>query len=122
VDAECKYLFVYGTLRKGSNHPMADFLARHARFVTEGKTPGRVVDLGAYPGMVEAESSKDWVQGDVFALADLDTILATLDQYEGCTRINPLYERRQTQVTLSTGNELTAWYYGYCRTPGAQAR
>jgi gamma-glutamylcyclotransferase (GGCT)/AIG2-like uncharacterized protein YtfP len=114
MNPTCRFLFVYGTLRKGSTHPMAAFLARHARFVAEGKTPGRLLDLGAYPGIVEAESADDWVQGDVFELADPETTLLALDRYEGCDRDNPLYERRQTLATLSTGDTVTAWYYHYC--------
>ncbi|HMF18078.1 MAG TPA: gamma-glutamylcyclotransferase family protein [Gemmataceae bacterium] len=113
MDAECRNLFVYGTLRRGSVHPMAAFLAQHARLVAEGKTPGRLLELGSYPGMVEAVSSDDWVPGDVFELHDPESTLAALDRYEGCDRSNPLYIRRQTQVTLSTGKEVTAWYYHY---------
>jgi|SRR6516165_437885 len=114
MDSTCRFLFVYGTLRKGSSHPMAVFLARQARFVGEGKTRGRLLDLGSYPGMVEAASSDDWVDGDVFELIDAESTLAALDRYEGCDRANPLYERRHTLVTLSTGVELAAWYYHYC--------
>jgi gamma-glutamylcyclotransferase (GGCT)/AIG2-like uncharacterized protein YtfP len=113
VHINCEYLFVYGTLRRGSDHPMAVFLARHARFMAEGKTPGRLLDLGAYPGMVEAKSPDDCVQGDVFELVDRETTLAVLDRYEGCDRADPLYERRQATVTLSTGDKVTVWYYHY---------
>src|SRR5262245_24054970 len=125
MDSNCRFLFVYGTLRKGSNHPMSDFLAAHARFVACGSTKGRVLDLGSYPGVVEAESPHDWVNGDVFELVDAESTLAALDRYESCDRVNPLYERRQTLVTLSTGVELAAWYYYYCGQkcqPDAQAR
>jgi len=93
---------------------MSAFLATYARFVADGKTRGRILDLGSYPGMVEAESPHDWVDGDVFELIDAESTLAALDRYEGCDRVNPLYERRQTPVSLSTGVELAAWYYHYC--------
>jgi gamma-glutamylcyclotransferase (GGCT)/AIG2-like uncharacterized protein YtfP len=122
VTAECRFLFVYGTLRKGSSHPMAAFLARQARFVAEGKTPGRLLDLGAYPGMVAAESAGDWVQGDVFEMADPEIALAALDRYEGCDRADPLYERRQTSIILSTGEKVTGWYYHYCQMQGSDAQ
>jgi gamma-glutamylcyclotransferase (GGCT)/AIG2-like uncharacterized protein YtfP len=113
MDAECRNLFVYGTLRRGSVDPMAEFLGQHARFIGQGKASGRLLDLGAYPGMVEAESPDEWVQGDVFELADPQTTFLTLDRYEGCDRPNPLYERRITFVKLSTGKEVRAWYYHY---------
>jgi gamma-glutamylcyclotransferase (GGCT)/AIG2-like uncharacterized protein YtfP len=114
MDTECRYLFVYGTLRKGSDHPMAVFLARNAKFVAQGKAPGCLIDFGEYPGMLEAKSPDDWVHGDVFELDKSETILAALDRYEGCDRVNPLYHRRQTQVTLETAETVTAWYYHYC--------
>ena len=114
LDPTCRFLFVYGTLRCGSNHPMAALLASHAQFIAEGKASGRLLDLGSYPGMVEAESPDDWVHGDVFELHDPESTLAALDHYEGCDRANPLYTRRQTQVTISTGEKLNAWYYHYC--------
>jgi gamma-glutamylcyclotransferase (GGCT)/AIG2-like uncharacterized protein YtfP len=114
MDATCRFLFVYGTLRKGSNHPMAAFLARNATFVAEGRTRGRLLDLGTYPGMVEPVSPDDWVEGDVFELTDPESILPALNRYEGCDRPNPLYERRQTPIVLSTGIELTAYYYHRC--------
>ena len=101
---------------------MAVFLTQHSRSVGEGKTPGRLLDLGSYPGMVEPESPDDWVQGDIFEVEDVDTIFSALDQYEGCVRPNPLYDRRQTPVKLSTGNEVTAWYYHFCGKSDGQAR
>jgi gamma-glutamylcyclotransferase (GGCT)/AIG2-like uncharacterized protein YtfP len=113
LDPTCRFLFVYGTLRRGSNHPMAELLASHAQFIAEVKAPGRLLDLGSYPGMVEAETSDDWVSGDVFELHDPETTLAVLDRYEGCDRANPLYIRRQTQVNLSNGEKLIVWYYHY---------
>ena len=113
METTCPFLFVYGTLRKGSSHPMAAFLARNSRFVAEGKKPGRLLDLGAYPGMVEAESPADWVQGGVFELTDPETTLAELDRYESCDGPNPLYEKRKATVTLSMGDQVIAWYYHY---------
>ena len=61
-------LFVYGTLRRTSNHPMAAYLARNGRFVGRAKTPGQLYDLGPYPGMLPAVLDSDWVHGDLFAL------------------------------------------------------
>jgi len=110
MESNCRFLFVYGTLRVGRNHPMAAFLAEHARFVAEGKASGRLVDLGSYPGMVESESSDVWVPGDVFELRDPESTLATLDRYESCDGSSPLYIRRQTQVTISTGEKLISWF------------
>ena len=45
------HLFVYGTLRRGFRHLMADLLAEQAEFVGEGVFQGRLYDLGSYPGV-----------------------------------------------------------------------
>ena len=64
------YLFVYGTLRRRSRHPMARRLAELAQFVGPAKIAGRLYDLGRYPGLQEVQSPDDWVQGDVYDLGE----------------------------------------------------
>ena len=85
-----EYLFVYGTLLRDIGHPMAEFLARQARFVGDAKMPGRLYDLGPYPGMREPENVDDWVHGE-------------------------LYELRNAAVTLEDDDPLTPAFalYGY---------
>src|SRR5580692_7203168 len=46
-----RYLFVYGTLRKGSGNPHARRLAEHAEWAGPGRIPGRLYRLGRYPGL-----------------------------------------------------------------------
>jgi gamma-glutamylcyclotransferase (GGCT)/AIG2-like uncharacterized protein YtfP len=108
------FLFVYGTLRRTSDHPMAAYLARHSRFVSLAKTRGRLYDLGAYPGMLPATSDSDWVQGDLFELKNPKVVLAELDRYEGCVPEHPqpyIFQRTLTNVTLPNGEIVTAWVY-----------
>ena len=62
----CRLLFVYGTLRRQSPHPMARYLARHARYVGTARVAGRLYDLGPYPGMLPAAEADDFVHGDLF--------------------------------------------------------
>ncbi len=110
------YLFVYGTLRRDSAHPMAQFLAGHARFVAVARTPGRLYHLGSYPGMVSAMDVDDWVHGELFELLDPDAVLAELDRYEGCTPDRPessLFRRIGTPVTSDDGTVYPAWLYVY---------
>ncbi len=114
MNAEGRYLFVYGTLRCGSPHPMARYLARHARYLGKAKMPGRLYDLGRYPGMTAAQGPEDWVVGDVFEMEDIDKVLDKLDDYEGCSARHPwpwLFERRLGAVHLETGEQRAAWYY-----------
>src|SRR5262249_5253665 len=110
------YLFVYGTLRRAGGHPMAHFLTAHARLVGAASAPGRLYDLGAYPGMVDAADESERVRGEVYELHEPEATLTALDRYEGCGPQDPrpwLYERQLTAVTLDGGGRLSAWVYLY---------
>lgn len=74
-------LFVYGTLMRGMPFPMAAFLEQHAVFQGEGRLPGRLYDLGGYPGLVHLPQQKNRVIGHVFELTN-QVVLEKLDAYE----------------------------------------
>src|SRR5947209_16498275 len=96
-------LFVYGTLRRISKHPMARFLAERAKFIGEATVPGRLYYLGRFPGMTEAEAAGETVVGDVYELAS-EEALAELDRYEGAESPLPsFFERGEAEVTLTDG-------------------
>lgn len=114
--ADTCYLFVYGTLRADSAHPMARFLAHHARLMGPARAPGRLYHLGDYPGMVPAQEDADWVRGDLFELKDAEAVLAALDRYEGCIADYPqpyLFRRSQIDVITTEQGTLRAWVYWY---------
>ena len=107
-------LFVYGTLRKGGANSMHHMLGRDSRFVGRARTRGRLYDLGEYPGLVASDDT--WVHGDLYELADARTVLARLDEYEGCGPNDARpheYERMQCEVLTETGVRETAWVYLY---------
>lgn len=108
MNITCEHLFVYGTLRRASPHPMARELARAAHFVGEGKMRGRLHSLGAYPGMTPATDAEDWVPGDVYRLQDPAAMFPILDQYEGAE-----FVRMLDTVLLDSGTELPCWVYVY---------
>lgn len=111
-----EHLFVYGTLRRGTGHPMARFLEENARLVGHGWVAGQLYDLGNFPGLVEAENETDRVRGDLFALKDAETVLQRLDTYEGYDPNSPgphLFERIRNVVTLDSGQPIEAWIYRY---------
>lgn len=108
-------LFVYGTLRRGSRHPLAGKLAASASFVGEARYNGRLYRITHYPGVVPSTLPDEWVFGDVFELRDAD-ILTALDRYEGCgpDDADPTqYVRRIQNMTLSDGAAVDAWTYVY---------
>ena len=71
-------------------------------------------DLGIYPAAVPAPEGRVW--GEVYAITDVDTVLAALDDIEGYRADDPdksLYTRSRSRVTLPDGVEAEAWVYFY---------
>lgn len=95
-------LFTYGTLMRG--HALNPVLARGAAFLEEGSVPGRLLDLGPYPGLVPGRGR---VRGELYRLDD-PALLAVLDREEGVQ-----FVRSRTTVTLARGRRARAWVYRY---------
>lgn len=117
-------LFVYGSLQRRFAGPQAVRLARTSLLLGRGTIQARLYDLGAYPGAVASDRSRDKVTGElVRLLAPLQT-LAMLDRYELCDAASPRphpYRREQARVRLEHGQDLLAWVYLYQR-PVSEAR
>lgn len=111
------HIFVYGTLRAASDHPMARRLCAQARLVGEGSVPGRLYDCGWYPAAMFDPGERRRIVGDVFALKPGGRLLAELDEYESG---DPNYERVPLEVTLRDGRKVRAWAYGVARPPSAR--
>lgn len=100
-------LFVYGTLRRGA--PMHGLIERRAVWLGAGRVAGRLLDLGAFPGMVAASAPGDRVVGELYAIAAADgvALLDALDRYEGAS-----FERVCATVEGPEG-PVDAWLYVY---------
>ena len=100
-------LFAYGTLRRGA--PMHQLVEGRATWLGPASVVGRLVDLGAFPGLVPAQDPSDRVHGDLFGIADAqcDELIDALDRYEGAS-----FERVQQAVDGPDGPAL-AWLYVY---------
>jgi gamma-glutamylcyclotransferase (GGCT)/AIG2-like uncharacterized protein YtfP len=114
---EPAHIFVYGTLRSESDHPMARRLLSQARLVGKGSAPGRLYDLGWYPAAMFDAGEKRRVIGDVFALKSGGRLLAELDAYESGDRF---YSRMHLEVSLAGGGAVIAWAYGVAEAPPAR--
>jgi gamma-glutamylcyclotransferase (GGCT)/AIG2-like uncharacterized protein YtfP len=109
-------LFVYGTLMRGFDHPMARLLSANAAFVGEASCRGRLYLVKQYPGLLLSDAPADIVHGDLFALREPEAMLREFDMYEACGEgfAEPTeYVRRMLAVTLSDGNTRDAWTYIY---------
>jgi len=109
-------IFVYGTLRSTSPAPMAREFAKNATLIGPARIPGRLIDLGRYPGLLEPNTPDDWVDGERWQLHAPESYLPVLDAYEGCGPDDPEpqeYERVARFVSRDTGKQDDAWVYLY---------
>ena len=108
-----QYLFVYGTLRRGARNSRTDLLERGARLIGAATIPGRLVDLGDYPGLLRPARPEDRVQGEVYRL-ERPGLLQRIDEYEGCGRECATgFRRVMAPAVLESGKTLRAWTYRY---------
>jgi gamma-glutamylcyclotransferase (GGCT)/AIG2-like uncharacterized protein YtfP len=108
-----EWLFVYGTLRPGSGHPMSRWLAAHTHLLGSARVPGWLCRISYYPGMMPGAG---WVRGEVLALEPVDAAetLAALDAFELCHwRDDDEFRRERHPVTLDDGRVGEAWIYWY---------
>ena len=116
---ERDYLFVYGSLRPAADNTSlipGAYATRAAleasSYIGPAQVPGRLVSLGAYPGLILDNSGSE-AQGDLFQVCSAD-ILPLLDVYEGCSEQCPQpheYRRVRADVMLLSGQRVTAWLY-----------
>jgi gamma-glutamylcyclotransferase (GGCT)/AIG2-like uncharacterized protein YtfP len=115
------HLFVYGTLRAGSAHPMAHRLRVGAKHLGRGSAPGLLYDFGDHPGAMFDPNARYRVIGDVFELKAGPRLLADLDRYEGFAGADDdWFHRVAIEVALDLGGTLEAWAYNLCKTPRAR--
>jgi len=109
-------LFVYGTLMRGFDHPMAKLLSANADFVGEATCRGKLYLVKHYPGLVLSDDARDIVHGELFRLRAPEALLAEFDMYEACGEgFQPPteYLRQMLAVKLAGGSESDAWTYVY---------
>ena len=109
-------LFVYGTLMRGFDHPMAQLLSRSADFLGTATCRGRLYRIKHYPGLVLSDDTGDIVFGELYRLRERDALLAEFDMYEACGEgfAEPTeYIRRMLDVTQEDGSPGEAWTYVY---------
>ena len=75
-------LFVYGSLLSEVPSAMSLFLRTHSQGFEPLYLPGKLYDLGYYPGFVHLPQASTLVYGEVHQLLDADKALRELDAYE----------------------------------------
>jgi gamma-glutamylcyclotransferase (GGCT)/AIG2-like uncharacterized protein YtfP len=110
-------VFVYGTLMQGESRGGLILAAKPLRIVP-ARTPGRLADLGEYPGLIPARRSGQWVFGEFAEFPAVESLLAQLDfveEYSPGEEARSLYLRRSVPVVLEDGTGAWAWAYVYNR-------
>ncbi len=107
-------LFVYGTLRRGSDNDFARLLHETSDFVSTGHLRGSLYRIAHYPGWVE--DSGGWVTGEIWQPRDAGSMLRELDDYEGSD-----YERVLRMVDTPTGPK-ECWVYLFLASTEKKAR
>jgi gamma-glutamylcyclotransferase (GGCT)/AIG2-like uncharacterized protein YtfP len=110
-------LFVYGTLMRGFDHPMAQLLSRSADFLGAARCRGRLYRVKHYyPGLVVSDDPAETVSGELYRLRQPVELLREFDMYEACGEgfAEPTeYVRRTLAVTSEDGALREAWSYFY---------
>lgn len=91
-------------------------LGRESRFLGEGWVRGQLYNLGAYPGLVVADRTDQFVCGEIFELRAPEATLQWLDAYEGVAREGGKsneYRRCKMSISRSDRVNLEAWVYVY---------
>jgi gamma-glutamylcyclotransferase (GGCT)/AIG2-like uncharacterized protein YtfP len=109
-------LFVYGTLMRGFDHPMAKLLSGNADFIGEAQCSGRLYRVKHYPGLVLSDVPGEIVFGELYRLRQPAELLREFDMYEACGEgfAQPTeYIRQMLAVTHADGTAEQAWTYVY---------
>jgi gamma-glutamylcyclotransferase (GGCT)/AIG2-like uncharacterized protein YtfP len=106
------WLFVYGLLRKASNHEMSEYLSKHADFLGTGFIQGTLYLINDYPGAVVDKSSPNKITGDIFGFED-SGLLKLLDKFEEVD-ISDEYLRIKVDAHLNSST-LKCHIYAYNR-------
>src|SRR3979490_401319 len=109
-------LFVYGTLMRGFDHPMATLLSRSADYLGPVTCRGRLYMIKHYPALLLSDDPTYHVRGEVYRLRERDALLEEFDMYEACGEGFPEpteYLRRILQVIHEDGTAGEAWTYVY---------
>lgn len=97
-------LFVYGTLRRGSDHANAMRLAQESAWLGTATLTGTLYRVSWHPALVLRGS--DTITGDLLRLHAPAQSLPWLDAFESCGPDDPLphdYRREQAQATTANG-------------------
>lgn len=111
------HLFVYGSLRKGFQSPVYEYISQFFEFVGDATVRGRLYDLGTYPAAVPT-TEEAFITGELYKIRhehEFSWAMGQLDDYEGLTveaGETPLYRRDVCAIRIND-QEIPAWVYWF---------
>jgi len=108
------HLFVYGTLLSNIPSSMSKFLRRRASLVGKATAPGKLYDLGMYPGFVAG--GEDNVIGELYLIKpeNEEQTMEMLDAYESVTgEEEDEYRRIELTAQVGGGGSFKAQTYEF---------
>ena len=119
MNSDTIQLFVYGSLRSGSPHPVQSYIKLYFVLLGTATVQGKLYDLGEYPAAIPSEENI-FITGELYRIRrkeEFFLVMDMLDEYEGIhvePGEIPLF-RRET-VTVNIDNMIApAWIYWYNR-------
>jgi len=109
-------LFVYGTLMRGFDHPMAKLLSRSADFLGAARCRGRLYLIKHYPGLVLSDDPTESCSANCTACASATPCSASSTCMRPAARVfrsRPNISARCCRWTLDDGSAGEAWTYIY---------
>ena len=94
-------LFVYGTLMRGFDHPMAQLLSRSADYLGEARCQGRLYLIKHYPGLLLSDDPSEIVFGELYGCATATRCSAS----STCTKPAAKVFRSRPNICANAGRD-----------------
>ena len=104
-----RHLFLYGTLLPELAPDVVKEYVARLQYRGTANVPGRLYDLGPFPGAVLDPRASTKVYGRLFELPDDPALLQALDHYEG----DRIFTRVPAEVSVVGHGLVPAWIYVY---------
>jgi len=111
------HLFVYGSLRTESQHPLAVKLRTQGRLLGKGSAPGILYDLGRYPAAMFGTEHDSRVIGEIFEMPRDGRLLRELDYFEGTEEPASPLSRIEIDVLFEEGSSFRLETYSLSTPP-----
>lgn len=107
-------LFIYGTLHPDIAPQEIRADVRRLHLIGKGTIRGKLLDLGAYPGVLLEEATTEQITGHIFEIPSDPTLLHRLDRYEEFFSESPetsLFLRQLVTVQCEDSSTTRCWVY-----------